>query len=50
MTVKKNEVMTDFVGTFIHKVKREALIKKAIVQGVSVSQLIRDAIDRSLDE
>ena len=49
MPVSKNEAMSDFVGTFIHKVKREALIKKAIVQGVSVSQLIRDAIDRSLE-
>jgi hypothetical protein len=49
MTVRKPEAMSDFVGTFIHKAKREALMKKAFEQGVSVSKLIRDAIDRSLE-
>jgi len=41
--------MTDFIGAFVPRAKREALVKKAFMQGVSVSRLIRDAIDRSLD-
>jgi hypothetical protein len=49
MTVKKPKIMTDFVGAFVPRDKREALMKKAFEQGVSVSKLIRDAIDRSLD-
>jgi hypothetical protein len=49
MSGKKTKVMTKFVGFNMPEVLYEALRVKAFSDKTTISKLIRDAIDRSLE-